>query len=152
MHIPVQPGLALAGVFGFTAHHVVAANVNHEWLQRRLDSDPFAAMSAEFVAALAAETGGSAGALDTVLVLPGGGVDAAAVELVRTELTTHSRVRRASVYRESLRTYSTSDGAAVAVLGFGVAGRLEAAFERPSRPRIWAGPPLGVRHRRRRTA
>jgi GNAT superfamily N-acetyltransferase len=129
MHIPVQPSLAIAGVFGFTAHHFVAADVDHQWLRRCIGAGAYASMSADFVAALAVETGGVAGAFDTVLVLPGAGVDPAAVGLVRTGLAAHSRVRRASTYRTSLRTYSTPDGACVAVLGRGVAGRLEAAFE-----------------------
>lgn len=86
-------------------------------------------MSADFVAALASETGGAAGAFDTVLVLPGSGANPAAVGLVRTDFTTHPRVRRASDYRASLKTYATPDGAGVAMLGRGVAGRLEAAFE-----------------------
>ena len=129
VHIPIRPGLATAGVFGFTAHHIVAAEVDHEWLRTWTDRDPFAAMSPEFVTALATETGGSAGVFDTVLVLPGSGVDPASVDLVRSDLTAHSRVRRASAYRTSLTTYSTPDGAGVAMLGHGVAGRLEAAFE-----------------------
>ena len=129
VHVPLRPGLAIAGVFGFTAHHIVAADVEHEWLRGWTDRDPFAAMSPEFVAAFATMTGGSAGAFDMVLVSPGSGVDPASVGLVPNDLTAHSRVRRAGAYRESLTTYSTRDGAGVAILGHGVAGRLEAAFE-----------------------
>jgi hypothetical protein len=43
--------------------------------------------------------------------------------------TGHPRVARARAHREDVRAFATADGAAVVVLGSGLAGRLEAAGE-----------------------
>lgn len=80
-----------------------------------------------FLAWLAEHLGSRAGQVDVVLAAPGlAGAPPLSLEL-RDDLARHHRVARAARYRGELRVYS-SDGA-VLVLGRGLAGRQEAAFE-----------------------
>jgi GNAT superfamily N-acetyltransferase len=69
--LPRGPGGAVAGVVGFTAHHVVTADVDPDWVRAVLPPGSLSApMSARFLAALADRTGAEPGAYDTVLVAP----------------------------------------------------------------------------------
>ena len=69
--VPRAAGGAVAGVVGFTAHHVVAADVDPDWVASVLPPGSLSApMSARFLAALADRVGAEPGAYDTVLVGP----------------------------------------------------------------------------------
>ena len=66
--LPRAAGGAVAGVVGFTAHHVVAADVDPDWVRSVLPPGSLSApMSARFLAALADRVGAEPGAYDTVL-------------------------------------------------------------------------------------
>jgi GNAT superfamily N-acetyltransferase len=71
--LPRAAGGAVAAVIGFTAHHVVAADVDPGWVRAVLPPGSLSApMSARFVGALADRVGAEPGAYDTVLVAPPG--------------------------------------------------------------------------------
>ena len=118
-----------AGVFGFTGHFVVAADVEPSWVQARLpDGDLCAPMGPRFLDALARELRKEPGSLDLVFwarAEPG----PLPIDLQLTLDRSHPRVRRAECHREQLRVYQTADASGVLVLGRGVCGRWEASFE-----------------------
>jgi RimJ/RimL family protein N-acetyltransferase len=127
--LPPPPGPADA-VVSFTAHSYVAAPVGERALRARLDpSDPGAATEPEFLAWLAAELDTSAGQLDMLLAASPLDGPPPLELLAREELGAHPRVARAHRYREDLRVLSDPDEAVVLVLGRGLAGRMELAFE-----------------------
>ncbi len=69
--VPRGAGGAVAGVVGFTAHHVITADVDPDWVHAVLPPGSLSApMSARFLAALADKVGAEPGAYDTVLVAP----------------------------------------------------------------------------------
>jgi GNAT superfamily N-acetyltransferase len=123
--VPRAAGGAVAAVLGFTAHHVVAADVDPDWVRSTLPAGSLTApLSARFLAALADRVGAEPGALDAVLLAPAavplpalrpvGGVD-------------HPRLARAERYRVDVRAYALPGG--LLVLGRGLAGRWEVAVE-----------------------
>jgi GNAT superfamily N-acetyltransferase len=117
---------ARAVVVGGTAWHVVAANVDPEWVAAQVADDPIAApLNARFLSALADRVGHEPGTLDNVLVAPPGESD---LELVPAELD-HPRVERALLHRSDVRIWATPDGAGLVTLGRGVAGRWEVSLE-----------------------
>ena len=127
--LPPPPGPADA-VVSFTAHSYVAAPVDAGLLRPRLcPGDPGAATRPEFLAWLAAELGTSAGQLDMLLAaFPLEGPPP--LELPESaDLAAHPRVARALRYREDLRVLGDPDDRVVLVLGRGLAGRMEVAFE-----------------------
>jgi RimJ/RimL family protein N-acetyltransferase len=120
------PGRAMA-VVGFTAHYVIAAAVAPEWVAARLPpGDLHAPMSPAFLAALAAELGAIEDGLDLVLAAPGLAGTAA---LTERDPGDHPRVARAHAFRNDVRVFESAGGRAVVILGRGLAGRLEVAFE-----------------------
>ncbi len=120
------PGRAMA-VVGFTAHHVVAAAVEPAWVRERLPpGDLHEPMSPAFLAALAARLGAVEDGLDLVLAAPGLAGRAA---LTERDPGAHPRVARAQAYRDDVRVFASAGGRAVVILGRGLAGRLEVAFE-----------------------
>ena len=125
--LPVPSG-ARAVVVGGSAWHVVAADVDPSWVAAQVAPDPVARpLGARFLAALADRVGAEPGSLDVVLVAPpplgGPGPD-----LVPAPVA-HPRVDRARAHRTDVRVWTTVDGAAVLVLGRGVAGRWEVSLE-----------------------
>jgi RimJ/RimL family protein N-acetyltransferase len=127
--LPPPPGPADA-VVSFTAHSYVASPVDAGLLRPRLrPGDPGAATRPEFLAWLAAELGSSAGQLDMLLAaFPLEGPPP--LELLESaDLAAHPRVARALRYREDLRLLGDPDDRVVLVLGRGLAGRMEVAFE-----------------------
>ena len=69
--LPRAAGGAVAAVLGFTAHHVVAADVHPGWVRSVLPAGSLSApLSARFVAALADRVGAEPGAVDVVLLAP----------------------------------------------------------------------------------
>jgi hypothetical protein len=118
-------------VVAFTAHSAVAVDLPAEDVRARLDPDDFgASMNATFLAWLADRLGTSPGVLDNTLVAPS---RPAAVDDLplgrRDDLMEHPRVARATRYRTDIRVYTDESGAGVLVIGRGLAGRWEMAFE-----------------------
>ncbi|WP_282693208.1 GNAT family N-acetyltransferase [Streptomyces sp. CC208A] len=119
-----------AGVLAFTAHSVVFADVDPEWVRAELaatGSDPLAAsMNPRFLVRLMERTGRAMNTVDLLTVadaLPG----PPPVELREIEDPGHPRVARALKYRDEVRVWA-ADGS-VLILGRRVAGRWEAAIE-----------------------
>jgi GNAT superfamily N-acetyltransferase len=117
-------------VLAFTAHHVVAAAVDPELVAARLpDGDLSAPMGPAFLGWLGERLGSRPGSLDVVLAAAGLG-GAPPLELAPGfDLGRHQRVARALHYRSGLRVWTAEGGAGVLVLGRGLAGRREVAFE-----------------------
>ncbi len=122
-------------VVAFSAHFVVCAPVPRAWLDRVVDVDDFAATHhPAFLQALARRLGADIGALDVVLAsdrpAPGPTSGTAGnLDLVEVVGTDHPRVRRALRYRDDVRVWRTLDGAGHLVMGRGLVGRREVAFE-----------------------
>jgi hypothetical protein len=124
--VPVPSG-ARAVVFGGTAWHVVAADVDPAWVAAEVAHDPIAApLGARFLAALADRVGAEPGSLDAVLVAPRAGRP---LELVPVGDLDHPRVQRALHHRREVRVWMTPDGAGLVTVARGVAGRWEVSLE-----------------------
>jgi hypothetical protein len=120
------PGPAMA-VVAFTAHHVIATSAPDRWVRDRLpDGDLLAPMSPGFLSDLGAELGVAGDGIDVVLAASGLDGDAALAEVDRHD---HPRVVRASAHRQDVRVFEDPGGAAVVILGRGLALRTEVAVE-----------------------
>jgi GNAT superfamily N-acetyltransferase len=87
-------------------------------------------MSATFLAWLSERLGTPPGVLDLVLAAPARARAPEDAQLVRRDdLTDHPRVARATRYRNDLHVYTDETGQGVLVVGRGLAGRWEMAFE-----------------------
>jgi GNAT superfamily N-acetyltransferase len=125
--LPAPAGPAQAAVVALTAHHVVASDAPEPWLRERLpEGDLLAPMSPGFLAALGDLLGLRCDGVDVVLAAEG---LAGAAELSEAGRDSHPRVARARAHREEVRVFEGAGGAAVVVLGLGLAGRTEVAFE-----------------------
>jgi GNAT superfamily N-acetyltransferase len=126
---PAPPG-PVDAVLAFTAHHVVAAGVDPGLVAARLpDGDLSAPMGAAFLGWLGERLGSRPGSLDVVLAAAGLGGDPPLELAPGAGLDRHQRVARALRYRDGLRVWTAEGGAGVLVLGRGLAGRREVAFE-----------------------
>jgi GNAT superfamily N-acetyltransferase len=118
-----------SAIVGFTAHSVIALDVDAVEVARRVNgADLGVALSPDFVHWVAARTKTTPGTHDVLLAafaVPGDPV----IELERVDALKHSRVARAIRHREDARIYVTPDRAAVLVLGRGLTRRWELAFE-----------------------
>jgi GNAT superfamily N-acetyltransferase len=122
------PSGARAVVVGGTAWHVVAADIDPDWVAAEVAHDPVAApLGARFLGALADRVGAEPGVLDAVLVAPPAPVEVG-LSLVPVE-SDHPRVRRAQHHRRDVRVWSAADGAGLVILGRGVAGWWEVSME-----------------------
>lgn len=114
-------------VVAFTAHFVVAADVDEQWARQYLPEGDFTApMNPPFLYALEQKLGRSVGCIDLTLLaprLPG----EPELELEEADRSDHARVERSLEHRDDVRTYVT-DGA-VLTIGRGLAGRWEVSFE-----------------------
>ncbi len=119
-------------VLAFTAHHVVAADVDPDEVAAHLDPDDIAApMSAPFLSWLGGRLGAVPGTLDVVLAARAGASAPPFPDEIR-EIDpgpSRGRVGRALRYRSDVRAWATADGNGLLVLGRGLAGRWEASFE-----------------------
>jgi GNAT superfamily N-acetyltransferase len=126
--VPSPPGRSDA-VVAFTAHHIVAADVEPRDVMARLpDGDLGAPMSAPFLYWLGRRIGAEPGMVDAVLAAPGlaGPPD---LDLRPARGVTHDRVSRAERYRDDVSVYVDPDDLAVVALGRGLARRLEMSVE-----------------------
>jgi hypothetical protein len=125
--LPPPSGPAGAAVVALTAHHVVASRAPEPWLRERLpEGDLLAPMSPAFLAALGELLGLRCDGVDVVLAAEGLGGGGA---LSEAGADAHPRVLRARAHREEVRAFEGAGGAALVVLGRGLAGRAEVAFE-----------------------
>jgi GNAT superfamily N-acetyltransferase len=116
------PDSRSAGVFAFTAHHVISAPVAPEWVRSVLPADDLSApLSPRFLSVLAARTGLATGNLDAVLAAPPG--PRADLDLTLGCRPDHPRAE----HRVDVQIW-LADGGFI-LLGRGVAGRLEVAVE-----------------------
>jgi GNAT superfamily N-acetyltransferase len=121
-------------VIGFTAHHVIAATIDEDTIRQRLDPDDLSEpMSAGFLLFLAGWLGANPGPVDVLMVAPPAAEADDSLELFRRgDLHHHPRVLRASRYRPTITVYAEKqhgDPDGVLVVGQGVAGRWEMAYE-----------------------
>lgn len=121
------PSPTIAAVVGFSAHFVVAADVDEAWVRERMpDGDLTAPMSPLFLSALEVRLARRVNCIDMVCTatpLPG----PPPIELEEVTDSDHPRVRRAQGYRDGVRVWNVPGG--VLILGRGLAGRWEAAVE-----------------------
>jgi GNAT superfamily N-acetyltransferase len=126
--LPQPPG-KVAAILAFAAHHVIAADVEPAWVHERLPpGDLGAPMGAPFVAALSEHLGVGPSSLDVVLAGTGTGRGAGGLLQPAAERA-HPRATRSERYRTESTVFETSDGTGVLIIGRGLAGRWEAAFE-----------------------
>jgi GNAT superfamily N-acetyltransferase len=122
-----------AGVVAFSAHFVVSADVDRRWVRDQLPPGDYSApLGARFLVALADRIGADIGSIDAVLAATGrGGGEAGELAdgLERIEAREHPRVVRALRYRDDVRVWRTPEGAGHLIVGCGLAGRWETAFE-----------------------
>jgi GNAT superfamily N-acetyltransferase len=124
------PAGSVDAVLAFTAHHVVAAGVEPDLVAARLpDGDLSAPMGAAFLGWLGERLGSRPGSLDVVLAADGLGGTPTLELAPGVDLDRHQRVARALRYRDDLQVWTAEGGAGVLVLGRGLAGRREVAFE-----------------------
>jgi GNAT superfamily N-acetyltransferase len=122
-----QPSARDAGVFAFTAHSVVFADADPDWIAAQLPpGDLSAALSPRFLHTLAARIGREAHQTDMLAcatALPG----PPPVELAIRADPAHPRINRALRYRDDIRTWQADGG--ILLLGRGAGGRWEVAVE-----------------------
>ncbi len=120
---------AVGAVVAFSGHHVVAADLQPEWVAARCPPDDLSApMSPAFLDVLGKKLNAQPGAHD--LLLCGlGRPGEPQLDLQPVWETDHPRIRRSLRYRPDTRAHRTHDGAGLLILGRGLAGRREAAFE-----------------------
>jgi GNAT superfamily N-acetyltransferase len=130
--VEVLPGLPgpVDAVLAFTAHHLVVADVEPELVAARLPAGDLAApMSPAFLAWLGGRLGSRPGSLDVVLAAEGLG-GAPPLALLRVaDPGRHQRVVEARRHRGDLEVWSDPGRAGLLLLGRGLAGRRELAFE-----------------------
>ncbi len=124
-----QQGLA-AAVVAFSAHFVVCADVEPDWVTGVLPPGDYTAPhGARFLVGLADRIGSDIGALDVVLAQPPDPTAADGLDLEEIEARDHPRVVRALRYRGDVRVWRTPGDAGHVLIGRGLAGRWEMAFE-----------------------
>jgi hypothetical protein len=123
----------LAAVLAFPSHVIVAADVPRPWLDSWIPPDDFGAPSGPpFLAALEELTCLNADSLDVLLVgppLPG----PPPLPLTEVPASDHPRVARAQHFRSDVHIWTSPAG--LLILGRGLAGRWELAFEVPPHSR-----------------
>ncbi len=127
--VPQPPG-PVAGILAFDSHHVIAADVDPSWVHERLPAgDLSAPLHPAFVGALAEQLGRPWDNLDAVFLAHGEPGD---VLLPLQEVDpdhAHPRVARAHAYRQDPTVWELPGGDGLVILGRGLSGRWEAAYE-----------------------
>jgi GNAT superfamily N-acetyltransferase len=126
--LPALPGPADALV-GFTGHFVLCADVAPAAVAARVPLGDFSVpMSAAFLTWVGEQIDSRPGTFDALLCARGRGTGPPD-ELIPELETAHPRVARARRYRHDVTVWSTRDRDGVLVVGRGVCGRWELAFE-----------------------
>jgi RimJ/RimL family protein N-acetyltransferase len=122
-----QPSPRDCGVLALTAHTVIFADVDREWMRGLLPAgDLSAPLNPPFLRALEERTGRRVNNVDMLAVshpLPG----PPPLPLSEVSDADHPRVRRALRHRDGVRVWRTDGG--IILLGQGVTGRWEIAVE-----------------------
>jgi hypothetical protein len=129
-------------VLAFTAHHVVAADVDPDLVAARLpEGDLGAPMSPGFLGWLGDRLGSHPGSLDVVLAAPGLGAAPPLALRPVEDPARHPRAARAARYRRDLRVWADPDGPGCWCWagGWPVAGRCRSRSTRPGATAGWAG-------------
>ncbi len=123
-----QPSPRDAGVIAFTAHSVIFADVEEDWIRSRLpdDGDLSAPLNPPFLSALERRLGRTVNNVD-LLALAAPCAGPPPVELTELTGTGHPRLDRARVFRDDVRAWTCDGG--ILIVGRGVAGRREVAVE-----------------------
>lgn len=125
--LPGLPG-PVDAILAFTAHHVLAANVDPAAVRAVLPPEDLAApMSPRFLLWLAEQLGAAPGALDLVLAAPA--APGPPPLPLSTATVEHPRVTRAQRLRHNVTVYTDPTGDGLLAVGQGLAGRWELAFE-----------------------
>ncbi len=129
-HLP-SPSSPADAVIAFFGHHVIASDVDPVFVTSWTDSNPFALSDVRFLAALANTLGVEPGIYDALFSAIGVGLSIDTVGLIETTDLSHPRVQRALSYRDpaTVRVYTDEHAQSVLVMGKGLAGRWEAAYE-----------------------
>lgn len=123
------PERAAAAVVALTGHHVIAAGLEREELERAFDPDDIAApFNPTFLAWLGRRLEATVGHIDATLARIGTGDNAGWLQET-TSPQNNERVRRANRLRADVRFYRPPDGGSIVTLGRGLAGRLEISME-----------------------
>lgn len=124
-----QPSPEQAAVVAFTAHILIAADIEPEWAATLLPPGDLAEpLNPPFLGAVCERLKRRVNCVDMVTYAPALPGDPP-LALERIDDDSHPRVRRAHVYRSDVSVWALPDGAGVLILGRGLAGRWEAAFE-----------------------
>lgn len=122
-----QPSARDAAVVAFTAHNVVVADVDPEWVREQLpDGDLAAPLNPPFLTALCRRLGRQVNNIDMIATAPAA-VGPPPIPLTEVSDRDHPRARRALRHRDDVRMWATDGG--VVLIGRGLAGRWEAAVE-----------------------
>jgi hypothetical protein len=131
--VEILPPLAekVDAVVAFTAHSAIAVDLPAGDVRAQLDPADFGAtMNATFLSWVSDRLGTPPGVLDNVLVAPARVAGDGDISLLpRDDLADHPRVARAARYRTDLHVLTDESGAGVLLVGRGLAGRWEMAFE-----------------------
>ncbi|MDX6311806.1 MAG: hypothetical protein QOF44_1270 [Streptomyces sp.] len=126
-----QPSPRDAGVLSFTAHAVVFADADPEWIRGLLPPGDLAApLNPPFLTALSERLGRQVNNIDLLTLassLPGPPPQDLGLELDPTEDRSHPRIVRALQHRDDVRAWTVPGG--TVLTGRGVAGRWEVAVE-----------------------
>jgi RimJ/RimL family protein N-acetyltransferase len=131
--LPPLPG-QLDALVSFTGTFALAGALSQAEVDARAPRGDFSIpMSPAFVHWVADRLGARAATHDVVLVAISSGTTSSSggrSDLVDTvDVSGHPRVQRALRYRRDVRAYGNPDGSGVVVLGRGITGRWEIAFE-----------------------
>lgn len=128
--LPAPRGTVVAAVLGFTGHHLIAADLDRNWMDSWFGAgqDVGRPMRPDFLAALGEHLQARPGGQDVLLVAEavGAGEFAGAGE-VDPLRTPNPRVVRAQRYRDAVRVATVCGGLVTA--GRGLAGRWEISIE-----------------------
>lgn len=128
--VVASPGPPADVVLAFTGHFLVAADVDPAAVADRCAPGDYATpLSPAFLLWLGEQIGSRPVTHDLVLGAIATGREAPLALRPLPLDTPHKRVARAVRFRRDVRAYATDDGRGVLVLGRGIAGRWELAFE-----------------------
>ncbi len=126
--LPPPPG-PVDAVVALTAHHLIAADVDPDWVRAALKGDDVGApMRADFLARFGEQLGASTGMLDVVLAAFGHAEPSGLLTGGDGGEAVHPRLARARRYRRDVRCFQDRHGGLLTI-GHGLAGRVEVSIE-----------------------